>query len=200
MSVIDLGAQLYTVREFTQNERDFEETARKVADIGYKTVQVSGIGAIPAQVVADVLAAHDLKCVITHTNPARIKDDTKAVIEEHKLMGANYIGIGMMQEEYRGSSAGVKQFVKDYSPAIKMIGDAGMKFMYHNHDFEFGKMDGRRVIEYLMDCSDIGFTLDTYWVQAGGGDPAEWLRTLKGRVDVIHVKDMIWRDGAPRMC
>lgn len=194
-----LGAQLYTVREFTQTELDFANTIRKIADIGYKTVQVSAIGAIPTQKVADILASNGVKCVITHTNPGRIKDDTKAVIEEHKIMGTDYIGIGMMQEEYRGNADGVKRFIADYTPAAEMIQDAGMKFMYHNHDFEFGKMDGKRVIEYLMDCPAIGFTLDTYWVQAGGGDPCEWLRKLTGRADVIHVKDMSWQDGKQLM-
>jgi len=194
-----LGAQLFTVRDFTQTEKDFEETIRKIAGIGYKTVQVSAIGPIPVQTVADILSSHDMKCVITHTNPVRIKDDTKAVIEEHKIMGAEYVGIGMMPEKYRKDAEGVKRFISDYLPAAEMMHDAGMKFMYHNHNFEFGKMDGRRVLEYLMDCPLIDFTLDTYWVQAGGGDPCQWLKDLSGRVDVIHVKDMSYYNGEQRM-
>jgi len=200
MIIMILGAQLYTVRDFTQTENDFEETIRKVAAIGYKTVQVSGIGPVPVKNVADILKAHDITCVITHTGPARIKDETDAVIEEHNILGTDYIGIGMMPEEYRGSLEGVKRFVGDFAPAAERIRAAGKKFMYHNHDLEFEKFDGRLVMEYIADCSNIGFTLDTYWVQAGGADPAEWLEKLSGRVDVIHVKDMTWRNGSPYMC
>jgi len=195
-----LGAQLYTVRDFTQNEWDFSETIRKIAAIGYQTVQVSAIGPISPEIVTDILKSNNVKCVITHTNPDRIRNDTEAVIKEHELMGAEYVGIGMMPAEYRGSSEGAKRFIADYLPAATMIHDAGMKFMYHNHDMEFEKFDGRLVMDYLADCPVMGFTLDTYWVQAGGGDPCQWLRKLAGKTDVIHVKDMSWKDGKQRIC
>jgi sugar phosphate isomerase/epimerase len=70
--------------------------------------------------------------------------------------------------------------------------------MYHNHAFEFEKRDGKLLMDYLAEgfpADTMGFTLDTYWVQVGGGCPAAWLRKLKGRVDVIHLKDMSWRGG-----
>jgi len=194
-----IGAQLYTVREFTQTENDFSRTIEKVAGIGYKYVQVSAIGPIPVETVAKICKANDICCVITHTNPVRIKEDTDAVINEHKIMGAGYVGIGAMPEEYRGSADGVNRFITDYKPASEKIKAAGLQFMYHNHDFEYEKFDGRLVFEYLIDCPTIGFTLDTYWVQAGGGDPCIWLRKLAGRVNVIHIKDMSWKDGGQRM-
>ena len=194
-----LGAQLYTVREYTQTESDFAKTIERVADIGYEYVQVSAIGPIPAQKVADICAAGGVQCVITHTNPDRIKNDTDAVIAEHKIMGADYVGIGAMPVDYRGSLDGAKRFISDYLPASERIKAAGLQFMYHNHDFEFEKFDGRLILEYLVDCPSIGITLDTFWVQAGGGDPCAWLRRLSGRVDVIHIKDMIWKDGKQLM-
>jgi len=194
-----IGAQLYTVREFTQNEKDFAETIKKIADIGYTTVQVSAIGPIPTKTVADILASNGVKCIITHTNQMRIKDETDAVIEEHNILGADYIGIGMMPGEYCGSLDGVKRFVADYTPASEKINAAGKKLMYHNHALEFEKFDGKLVMDYIAECPHIGFTLDTYWVQAGGADPAAWLTKLSGRVPVIHLKDVSWQDGAFRM-
>ena len=64
--------------------------------------------------------------------------------------------------------------------------------MYHNHASEFVKIDGKTVIEHLAEdfAPDImGFTLDTYWVQAGGADPARVIESLSGRVPCIHLKD-----------
>ena len=64
--------------------------------------------------------------------------------------------------------------------------------MYHNHAAEFKKLGGKTVMELLaegMPSSLMGFTLDTYWVQVGGGDPADYLERLSGRVPVIHLKD-----------
>ena len=74
----------------------------------------------------------------------------------------------------------------------KKISESGKLFMYHNHDQEFKKIGGRLVIEKLMEDfspAEMGFTLDTFWVQAGGGDPAQWLEKLSGRIPCIHLKD-----------
>lgn len=204
-----LGAQLYTVRAFTQNAADFANTIKKVADIGYKTVQVSGIGPIPAREVADICAAHGIEIVITHSPPARIKDDTANLIADHQIMGAKYIGIGGMFGNYERTAAGVERFIADFAPAVREITAAGMRFMYHNHAFEFEKYDGGKsggavprklMLEYLMEgWPQAGFTLDTYWVQAGGADPAAWIKQLRGRVPCIHIKDMTIVNNEPRM-
>jgi sugar phosphate isomerase/epimerase len=64
--------------------------------------------------------------------------------------------------------------------------------MYHNHHNEFRKIGGKLVLETLMEAvppEEMGFTLDTFWVQAGGGDPAQWLERLDGRIPCIHLKD-----------
>jgi len=197
---MQIGAQLYTVREFTQTENGFRRTIEKLSEIGYKYIQVSAIGPIAAQTVADICSANEISCVITHTAPTRIVNETDAVIAEHITMGAEYVGIGVMPAEYIGSADGAKRFIADYLPAVERIRAAGLQFMYHNHDFEFEKFDNRLLFDMLADCPAFGFTLDTYWVQAGGGDPCAWLRKLSGRVDVIHLKDMLWKDGGQRMC
>ena len=67
--------------------------------------------------------------------------------------------------------------------------------MYHNHHFEFIKMNGKTILESI--CEDfspeeLGITLDTFWVQMAGGDPAAWLEKLSGRVPCIHLKDMAY--------
>ena len=77
--------------------------------------------------------------------------------------------------------------------------------MYHNHNMEFIKLpNGKVLLEDMAERFDTpayGFTVDTYWVQAGGGDPAQWLTKLAGRIDTIHFKDMVYdpTDLAVRM-
>ena len=190
-----IGAQLYTVREYTQTAKDFAATIKKVADIGYKYVQISAIGPIPAQEVADICKSGDVGIAITHTNPARILGETEAVIAEHVIMGAKYIGIGAMPPDYERNKEGVRRFIADFTPAAEKIHAHGMTFMYHNHAFEYEKYDGKLMMEYLVEEFPlVGFTLDTYWVQAGGACPGAWIKALKGRVDVLHLKDMAWAD------
>jgi sugar phosphate isomerase/epimerase len=103
---------------------------------------------------------------------------------------------------YRDGCADVNQFIADFRPAAEKFHAAGLTFMYHNHDFEFEKRDGALLIDQLAEGFPpawMGFTLDTYWVQAGGGSPAAWLKKLKGRADVIHIKDMSWKNGKIHM-
>jgi sugar phosphate isomerase/epimerase len=71
--------------------------------------------------------------------------------------------------------------------------DAGMLFMYHNHNFEFEKSDGKYYMERLMEeftPAELGFTLDTYWLQAAGTDVCQWIERLKDRIPCVHLKDM----------
>ena len=47
-------------------------------------------------------------------------------------------------------------------------------------------------IAELFPADELGFTVDTFWVQAGGGDPAQWIEKLAGRVPCIHLKDFAY--------
>jgi len=195
-----IGAQLYSVREFTQNIQDFENTIKRIAAMGYDNVQVSGIGPIAVQDVADICSAFSIEIAITHTPLDRIINDTAQVIADHATMGAKYIGVGALPWGTGNKKEGYVNFVRDIAKASQAIKDAGYQFMYHNHDFEFTKFDGKTGMEYLMDSlPTAGFTLDTYWVQVGGGDPAFWIEKYAGRVDVIHIKDLVIVDGQQRM-
>lgn len=188
-----LGAQLYTVRPYTQTEKDLDYTLEQIAKIGYTTVQVSGIGAsIQPQTVKELCDKHNLKIVITHSDANRILNDTEQLIEDHKRMGCQYIGLGSMPEKYRNPEW-FHHFYSDYIEAAKKIRDAGMLFMYHNHNFEFEKVDGKYYLEHMMekfDSSELGFTLDTYWLQAAGADVCQWIERLKDRIPCVHLKDM----------
>ncbi len=188
-----LGAQLYTVRSYTQTEKDLDESLRLIAEIGYKTVQISAIGGfIKPEKVKELCDKHGLKIVITHSDPNRILNDTENLIKEHKLMGCNYIGLGSMPDKYR-TPEWIGHFTEDYKEAAKRIKDAGMLFMYHNHNFEFGKANGKYYIDYLIEGfepDEMGFTLDTYWLQMAGVDVCQWIERLKDRIPCVHLKDI----------
>ena len=84
--------------------------------------------------------------------------------------------------------------IEKFVPVAKAIKDQGAYMMYHNHHYEFSKINGERVLDKIINAfpaDTLGFTLDTYWVQVGGGDPAAWLEKLSGRVPCIHLKDLV---------
>ena len=189
-----IGAQLYTVRAFTQDAASLDETLGKIAAIGYKYAQLSGAGPIEPKTARALFDKHDIEIVVTHTNPERIRSDTDAVIADHRIYGARYIGIGSMPEKYWDGVNGVKDFVKEYLPAAYKIKQAGMTLTYHNHAFEFEKIKGTHRMEYILEGfapEELQIMPDVYWLQFAGCDPAKWLRDNAGRYELVHYKDMI---------
>ena len=128
-----IGAQLYTLRDYCKTLEDFSETLKKVADIGYTTVQVSGTCAYEADWLAEQLKNTGLTCGITHFSYDRILNDTEKTIADHKTFGCKYIGVGSMP----GWNKGIDKFLEEAVVPAQKIHDAGCQFMYHNHAFEY---------------------------------------------------------------
>lgn len=186
---MEIGAQLYTVRDLCTNLEDFAQTLKQIADIGYRTVQVSGVCAYEPEWLRDQLKQNGLRCVLTHTPADRIAGETEKVCAEHDVFGCEYVGLGWYGFN---DDMPYDHFVKTFGPAAKALRTKGKYFTYHNHAHEFRKMDGKLILERICEdipAEDMGVTLDTYWVQVGGADPAQWLEKLAGRIPCIHLKD-----------
>lgn len=188
-----LGAQTYTVRMYTQNARDFRETMRRIAAIGYQCVQLSAVGNIAPHVQREICDEFGLKVALTHTNPDRMLEDTAGVIRDHDILGCDYIGIGLLPSRYQAAEW-IDQFAKDFRAPAQKMREAGKRLMYHNHNLEWTRLrDGRRIMDVLLEqmpAELMGFTLDTYWVQAAGADILEWMEKLQDRIPCVHLKDM----------
>ncbi|MGI6264053.1 MAG: sugar phosphate isomerase/epimerase family protein [Acutalibacteraceae bacterium] len=201
---MQIGAQLYTVREFMKTEEGVVDTFRKIREIGFSVVQVSGMSApISPQRLRQIADDNRLRIVLTHTDQNRIKNDTLAVIREHEAMGCTHIGIGCRDGgQYKETAADYRRMIADFTPAARLMKEHGMALHYHNHNFEFERMDGAKTgFDILTGESDPAlwqFTVDTYWVQAGGRDPAATIAALPGRVSAVHIKDMAIVGGGQR--
>lgn len=193
-----VAAQLYTLRDYLKTPEDIENTLKKVKEMGYSSVQVSGMGTIDPVRLKRITDDLGLTICITHTPADRLKNDLNAVIKEHKLWNCEYVGLGCMPGEYSRSREGYSAFARDFSVIAGKLAENGLKFAYHNHRFEFEKFDGVTGMDILFNESDpdtFGFEIDTYWVQAGGADPVEWIKKVKGRMGVIHLKDMVIKNN-----
>jgi len=190
MSKPIVGAQLYTVRKQMQKPKDIEKTLTCIAQIGYEYIQCSGFP-YEAAWMRELCDSLGLKVRLTHGSD--ILGDTENVIKNHKILGCPYVGVGGMGKEYR-SAEGARQFLKDFTPAMEKLHEAGLKFQYHNHAWEFQRFGGERFYDILVGESDpalMGFTLDTYWAHYAGMDVPALARGMKGRIDVCHYKDMV---------
>lgn len=194
---MEIGAQLYTISDFCQSLESFEESLKKIADIGYKNIQVSGTCEFEPQWLAEQLKKNGLKCVLTHTPEAKLKADAAKVAKDHDVFDCKYVGLGWYTFNEKSDNQNFASFIKDFTPVADILAENGKYFMYHNHNHEFRRIDGKLTIERLeeqMAADRMGFTLDTYWVQRAGADPAYWVERLKGRVPCIHLKDCTFDD------
>jgi sugar phosphate isomerase/epimerase len=195
MSDFTIGVQLYTLREHTQTAEDLARTLQRVAEIGYKSVQVSGIAkGIAYQDIGKMLSDAGLTCGATHMGWDRFVDDLDGVIADHKAVNCPHAAIGGMPVEFV-SVEGIKTFAEQFAPVAEKLAQAGLDFSYHNHNFEFRKApDGRSLLEVLFEeipGEQLKAEIDTYWITAGGGEPTDWLKKLAGRIPVVHFKDMV---------
>lgn len=194
-----IAAQLYTLRDSLKTPADIGKTLRRVRKMGYPAIQISGLGPFDPQFMADLTRELDLTVCVTHVSPDRLLHDLPAVVREHRLWNCEYVGIGSMPDAYRGSRDGVLRFARDFGAVGRELQAEGLKFVYHNHHFEFEKYDGVTGMDLLFDATDpksFGFLLDTYWLQVAGADPVKWIRKAAGRVGPIHLKDVAVRGGA----
>ena len=199
-----LAAQLYTVRGFTQTAADFSASMRRIRDIGYTAVQVSGIGPIPDAEVKSIVDDVGLVICNTHVRPSSaLWDDLDAVIAQHRLWDCKHVAIGSMPTPFREEDEdSFRRFAEEATRVGERLHDAGLTFSYHNHSFEFVRFGERTGLDIIYEESDPRYLqaeIDTYWVQHGGGDPAAWIRRMKDRMPVVHLKDMVIVDGEQAM-
>ena len=187
-----IGAQLYTVRDFTKTIEEFDETCRRIRDIGYQIVQISGTN-LPADEMKSILDKYRLEVVTTHRSFEGFLENLDEIIDYNQTLGCRLCGIGSMPWGIRANPTAVKQFVKDADRVSGELKQAGMLFGYHHHSFEFAKLEGVRTIDRLIEDTDpeaFRFIVDTYWLQVGGVSPADFITGLGKRAMAVHLKDL----------
>ena len=188
-----LGAQFYSIRDNTTTPEDLKRSFKAMRDIGYDIVQMSAICPIAPELLKSYSDEFNLPIVCTHSPFDRITGDTDALIKEHIIYGCPTIGLGAMAQDYKKDAESLKLFIETLREPIKKIRAAGLRFAYHNHAFEFAKIDGKLIYDILIDeLPDLDFIIDTYWIKYAGYDYLEYINKIgPDRIKNIHFKDML---------
>lgn len=192
MSKPRIGLQLYSLREFETTEADFAATMKRVADIGYRTVQLSGVTNVDVRAIDRITRDHGLEIAATHVGWPRLLSDLDTVIQEHHLWNCRHTAIGSLPAEYY-TREGIERFDAELQPIAKRLSAESLTFSYHNHSHELIRFGDETWLELLYrEISDAALKaeLDVYWLTHGGGDPAHWVRSYAGRQPLLHLKDM----------
>jgi sugar phosphate isomerase/epimerase len=184
---IPLGVQLYTVREMA--EKDLPETLKQIRAIGYDEVETYGGGySHPADKLRAILQNAGLRAPSGHF----AYDSLPGKFVYAKQLGLKWVVCPVIPQSMwtlDGFHAAAKQF----NVLGRRAQDIGMRFAFHNHDYEFrdygGGKTGYSILLEETDPAHVFFELDCYWAAQAGHDPLTMLRRMGKRVRMLHLKD-----------
>lgn len=193
------GVQLWTIRDHLGTPEQVRESFRKLKAMGYDEIQTAGMP-ISYEEFGTIAREEGLTIVGTHDNFEQMLTDTALSMQQHRALGTTRMGVG--GKWFEGGRDDVTTYIAQVNTLAEKIRPHGFSFTYHNHSHEFVKLNGTTIFEQLVEgftADNISFVLDTYWVQHGGGDVRYWLERLRGRVEVLHLKDMARDADGPKI-
>ena len=189
---LPIALQLFSVRD--DMAADFAGTLKKVKAFGYDGVEFAGLHGLSVDEVKAALTDAGLEAVSAHVALPELLADPAGTVAKYKAIGCKWITIPYLPDEYRAHSGNFFNFIE----FVKVLGaeakKQGLTLLYHNHDFEFVKIDGEYCLDVLYSSvsADLLQTqLDTCWVNVGGENPVEYVKKYSGRAPLVHLKDFV---------
>lgn len=195
---LPIAIQLYSVRD--ELDKDFVGTLRKIKELGFDGVEFAGLYDHSPAEIKQILGDIGLVPVSAHVPFDALIADPIKVIREYAEIGCKYIAIPYLTPEYRPGADKFNEVIEGAKTIGKAAKDAGLILLYHNHDFEFEKIDGEYALDILYSTvsSDLLQTeIDTCWVNVAGENPPDYLRKYVGRSPVVHLKDFVMPGKKP---
>lgn len=184
------GLQLYTVRSLMAG--DVERTLADVAEIGYEEVEFAGyFGRSPAEILAS-LEAEGLEAPAVHLPLEEFRGRLPEAIDAALMIGHRYLVLPYLNAPDRPDIDGYRRLADEMNTFGERCRGAGLRFAYHNHDFELQAVDGAVPLDALIEGTDrslVSFEVDLFWMVHGGADPLAYFERYPGRFELCHVKD-----------
>ncbi len=201
-----IGLQLWTVRN--QLEKDFAGTIKKLATQGFSQIETMDMA--QAAKAAPIAKEVGLKIKSSHIQSAYFTGrwDLKGIdsplsfdqlIEDAKKLDMEHLVVGYLSDQER-SLDDYKKLADAFNVEGEKCAKAGLTLGYHNHNFEFDKVDGVVPYELMMKTFDpkyAQFELDVFWASVAGTDPVELMKKMKGQIRLLHLKDK--KKGQPNV-
>lgn len=186
------GIQLYTLR--TVLEKDPEPVLQALGQIGYREVEMAGRYGKSAAEFRAMLDRAGLRAPSTHIPIDQLSGAAlDQTIADAKVLGNEWIVCPWLDESMR-TPDGFNRLVGVLNEAGRRINAAGLRFAYHNHNFEFSPLpDGTLPYDMLLsrtDAAHVKMEMDLYWITKAGKDPIAYMTRYPGRITLVHVKDM----------
>jgi sugar phosphate isomerase/epimerase len=190
MKKFKIGLQLYSIRD--EMEKSVDDALRQVKEMGYDCVEFAGYFGHTAEEIKGMLDKYGLECISVHQGPELFRDEGQKAVDFIKILGAKYAAVPWYGKELHAGTEHWEETVKLFNSNGKLLKDNGIQQLYHNHDFEFEKFDGKFLLDWIYETIPQEYMqpeVDTCWVHYAGYDPAEYLLQYSGRIEVVHLKD-----------
>lgn len=197
MKKFKVGLQLYSIREAMKE--DMDKALKAVKEMGYDYVEFAGYFGKSAEEVAALLKKYDLKCISVHQGYEVFLDKPEENINFLKTIGAKFCVIPWMGIENHKGHENFDKAMKEIAQVAALLKENGIQMLYHNHDFEFQKFEGKFLLDWLYETipSDLlKPQIDTCWVHYAGYKPDEYLKKYTGLIDIVHLKDFVCKNLA----
>lgn len=189
-----IALQLFSVRDDMQ--KDLEGTLKKLKEMGYDGVELAGTYGMSVAQIKEILDRVGLEMVSAHVMMDEFEAD-ETLLDAYAAAGIKNIAIpGMDMPKTQEQMDAVVERIRGHAEKVKA---KGITYMYHNHDWEFKRINGKYIHESIFEgvSADLLQTeLDLCWVREGGEDPIEYLHKYAGRTPVVHLKDFTGHMGA----
>ncbi len=195
----DYGLQLYSLRN--QLPGHLDRVLAWVHRLGYREVEPLGYyGTTPAG-LRRALDRAGLRCTSVHFDASLFERQFAGVVQTCHALGAGYAICSSFdwQRRYQLTPADMRLQAQRFNRWAARLRRKGLRFGYHNHDFDFRLAGGRPLYDRLLEHTRpelVDFEMDIFWVARGGQDPVQYLQRYPGRFRLMHLKDM--RRGTPR--
>ncbi len=190
-NLANIGIQLYTVRDLMK--KNVPLTLQRIAEIGYKEVEFAGYFGKTNKEIKAILSDNGLKSPSTHIEMDSIYNNPNKAIDTALEVGHEHIVMAWLAESERQNIDQYREYVDLYNSFGEKCNQNGLKFAYHNHDFEFNILNGEVPMDLLLNKTDpnyVSFELDMYWVHKANKDPKSYINKYPGRFPLWHIKDM----------
>jgi len=185
-----VGLQLYTIRD--EMARSVERTLYEVGRIGYKEVEFAGYFDRPPRAIRQLLDRNGLKSPSAHVSLDTLRSGWYRTLNDASEIGQKWLVVPWLAEKDRNSIDAIKATAELMNRAAEDARTFRIKLAYHNHDFEFQEVEGRRIFDVLLEETDperVQVELDLYWITKAGADPFAYFQRWPKRFPLVHVKD-----------
>lgn len=170
-------------------EIGLKEALKLVAEHGYSGVEFAGFGGIPAEEMAEELKKNGLYSVGSHTAFDLFCNALEENLAYNQTIGSEYM---IIPGAVTKTKEDVEKLVSVLNHAAEAAQEYGIKVGYHNHDYEFIKIDDRYVLDWIAEGTreDVVMELDVFWAAFAGENPYEYIKKLGKKAELVHFKQI----------